>query len=229
MLYPMTREDVSSSAAPQFTDGLVISFHHLCKRGARKFWRSGLERSDLEQVAAIGLIKAARRYDVTMPTPFEAFAWFLIVGELMHHVRDYERAIRIPRRLLELERAFSRAHEALLVKLGREPSDPELASEIGVLVPALVELREAREAALPLRIDECGAERLAQRLPLALEDRILVDDAFAALSETERYVIVGVYVLGLSQLDIGRRLTISAKRVSRLHARALGRMRRACS
>jgi RNA polymerase sigma-B factor len=222
-------DDFASSRVSRSTDGLVASFQHLCKRGAHKFWRSGLERNDLEQVAAIGLIKAARRYDPTMPTPFEAYAWLMIVGELMHHVRDSERAIRIPRRLLSLERAFARAHEALLIALGREPSDAELAEAIGVLQPAIVELRHARELALPLRIDECGAERIALGTPLDLEDRILVNDAFAALAQNERYIIVGIYLLGLTQLEIGRRLDLSAKRVSRMHQAALGRMRGACA
>ena len=222
-------EDLTSCDASRSSDGLVMSFHHLCKRGARKFWRVGLERNDLEQVAAIGLIKAARRYDAATRTPFEAFAWLIIVGELMHHVRDRERAVRLPRRLLSLERAFTRAHEVLLARLSREPSDAELANELGVLTPAILELRSARGLSLPLSIDESAAERLPQRVAIELEDRILVNDAFAALSTNERYVIVGIYMLGLSQLDIGRRLAISAKRVSRLHAAALGRLQRACA
>ncbi len=227
MLYPIAND--ASSRVSCSTDGLVASFHHLCKRGAHKFWRSGLERNDLEQVAAIGLIKAARRYDATMPTPFEAYAWLMIVGELMHHVRDSEHAIRIPRRLLSLERAFTRAREALLVTLGREPSDTELAQALGVLEPAIVELHHARSLSTPLRIDECGAERIALGTPLDLADRILIDDAFAALTQHERYTIVGIYLLGLTQLEIGRRLDLSPKRVSRLHQAALGRMRGACA
>lgn len=228
MVHPIV-EDFASSRVSLSADGLVASFHHLCKRGAHKFWRSGLERNDLEQVAAIGLIKAARRYDPTMPTPFEAYAWLMIVGELMHHVRDSERAIRIPRRLLSLERASTRAHDALHATLGREPDDAELAEALGVLVPAVAEMRYARSIAMPLRIDDSGAERIALRAPLDLEDRILVNDAFAALTQTERYVIVGIYLLGLTQLEIGRRLALPAKRVSRLHRAALGRMRGACA
>jgi RNA polymerase sigma-B factor len=228
MLCPIV-DDFTSSRLPHSPDGLIASFHHLCKRGAHKFWRSGLERNDLEQVAAIGLIKAARRYDPAMPTPFEAFAWLTIVGELMHHVRDSERAVRIPRRLQSLERAAARAHEALLVLLGREPNDAELAEALGVLRPAIAELRHARSVAVPLRIDESGAERVALRQPLELEDRILFDDAFASLTQTERYVIVGIYVLGLTQIELGRRLAVSAKGVSRVHRAALARMRFACA
>ena len=228
MVCPINAEDFASPGVSLSPDRLVASFQHLCKRGAHKFWRSGLERNDLEQVAAIGLIKAARRYDATKPTPFEAYAWLMIVGELMHHVRDSEHAIRIPRRLQSLERAFSRTHERLLVTLGREPNDAELATALGVLVPAIAEMRRARSIATPLRIDDSGAERLAVLLPLELEDRMLVDDAFAALTRIERHVIAGIYLLGLTQLELARRLAVSAKRVSRVHQAALGRMRQAC-
>jgi RNA polymerase sigma-B factor len=228
MLCPISTENFVSPRTSLSPDGLVASFHHLCKRGAHKFWRSGLERNDLEQVAAIGLIKAARRYDATSPTPFEAYAWLMIVGELMHHVRDSERPIRIPRRLQSLERAFARTHDGLLATLGREPSDAELAEALGVLVPAITEMRQARALAVPLRIDDSGADRLAVQSPLGLEDRMLVDDAFAALTQTERHVIAGIYLLGLTQLEVARRLAVSAKRVSRIHRAALGRMRQAC-
>jgi RNA polymerase sigma factor (sigma-70 family) len=71
---------------------MILSYHYLCKRGARKFLRSDVERGDLEQVAAIALIKACDRYDDSLPTPFEAFAWISIVGELMNHLRSRKRA-----------------------------------------------------------------------------------------------------------------------------------------
>jgi len=51
-----------------------------------------MERGDLEQVAAVALIKACDRYDGSLPTPFEAYAWISIVGELMNHLRARKRA-----------------------------------------------------------------------------------------------------------------------------------------
>jgi len=52
--------------------------------------RPGLDKADLHQIAAIGLIKACDRYNPGVATPFEAFAWLFIIGELMHFVRDGE-------------------------------------------------------------------------------------------------------------------------------------------
>ncbi len=217
-----------ASAATQCgaSDRLVAAHYYLCKRGARKFWRSGLERSDLEQVAAIGLIKAARRYDERTATPFEAYAWLMIVGELMHYVRDHERPVRLPRRLRSLERHYARAHDALVGRHGREPGDGELAVELGVLEPTVRELRRSRDTAVTVGLDVL--ERTSRDDGgLDCDDRLLIESAFRDLSIVERRIIVGVYVLGLTQLELGRRLGISAKRVSRAHHIALRRMQRA--
>ena len=215
---------------PQYSNSpndLVVHFGYLCRRAARKFRRAGLERCDLEQVAAIGLIKASRRYDPAMLTPFEAYAWMMIVGELMHFVRDHERPIRVPRKLRTLERRYLTAHDALVHRLGREPNDDELARELGVSRETVVDMREARETATLAPLAD--AEMLAARdtTGIGFEDRLLVDTSFKALGTTEQRIIVGVYVLGLSQHEISRRLGISPKRVSRAHHAALGRMQRA--
>ena len=140
---------------------LVTSFSYLCGRAARKFLRSGLERCDLEQVAAIGLIKASRRYDAGTRTPFEAYAWLVIVGELMHYVRDYEFGIRIPRALLELEREVAAAQDALAVRLEREPTTAEIADVLGVSAMAVARARRIRSVARPL-----AGRRARRRRPL---------------------------------------------------------------
>lgn len=230
MVEPIFRKEPSPSVSSAATDRLVAAYHYLCRRGARKFLRSGLERSDLEQVAAIGLIKASRRYNVATRTPFEAYAWLMIVGELMHHVRDFERPIRLPRALRTLELRYTRAHDALLGRLGREPNDDELAIELGVLVTAIRELRRTRETAQTASLDALDTRDAFAPTPVDVEDRLLVDAAFRTLSIDERRIIAGVYILGLTQLEVGRRLGISPKQVSRAHQGALARMKHAwCS
>lgn len=83
-----------------------------------------------------------------------------------------------------------------------------------------------RESAQPLAIEEVGAVGLLDRDELSAEDHFLVRRAFGSLNDVERRVIAGRYVLGLTQLEIARRLGMSAKRISRLHRAALGRMYR---
>ena len=61
-------------------DRFVAEYWYLCRRAARRFKRRGLDPADLEQVGAIGLIKAVDRYDPEQRAPFEAYAWLLIIG-----------------------------------------------------------------------------------------------------------------------------------------------------
>lgn len=227
MVEPVFLKKIIPSVPSLAADQLVSAYHYLCRRGARKFWRSGLERSDLEQVAAIGLIKASRRYNEETRTPFEAYAWLMIVGELMHHVRDHERPIRLPRALRSLERRHTRAYDALLSRLGREPSDTELAAELGILVTEVRELRRTRETTMTADLDAADMRAAVAPTAVDAEDRLLVDAAFRTLSIDERRIIAGVYILGLTQLEVGRRLGISPKRVSRAHHGALARMKHA--
>jgi RNA polymerase sigma factor (sigma-70 family) len=67
-------------ATPLRRERIVAQYWYLCRRAARRFMRRGLDSADLEQVGAIGLIKAADRYDPLQKAPFEAYAWLLIVG-----------------------------------------------------------------------------------------------------------------------------------------------------
>jgi RNA polymerase sigma-B factor len=204
----------------------VADYGYLCRRGARKFWRPGLERCDLEQVAAIGLIKASRRFDPSTTTPFEAYAWLVVVGELGHYVRDFERIVRVPRRLRAFEPLFNRANDACTGRIGREPTDAELALEMGVLTETVGEIRRARESAAPVSLEDPAARALCDN-SLALEDRAMVDTAFRVLSVLERRIIVGTYVLRLTSLELGRTLGLSPRRISRIRRDALGRMQTA--
>src|ERR1700680_73459 len=112
-------------------ESLFASHRHLCRRGARRFLRRGLERADLEQAAAIGLLKARARYGARATHPFASYAWRLILGELSHHVRDHEHLVRPPRRLQQLERRYGAEWERLSGVLGREPIAAELAEAVG--------------------------------------------------------------------------------------------------
>ena len=71
---------------------LVAKYWYLCRRAARRFSRCGFERADLEQVGAIGLMKAVDRYRSPHGAPFEAFASLLVRGELLHYVRRGNRS-----------------------------------------------------------------------------------------------------------------------------------------
>ena len=212
---------------PDDRDRLITKHRYLCSRGARKFQRPGLDRADLEQVAAIGLIKACDRYDSALQTPFEAYAWLFIVGELMHHVRDHERIVRAPRRLRHLERRLLRAHEELVAQFGCEPNNEQLAKHAGIEPAEIHEVRRYREQAVSQSIDALPSGEL-QTLAYTIEhrdNRIMVDAALARLTVLERKIVLGIYAGGYNQIELAQRLGYSRRHVSRLHNAALKKMR----
>lgn len=208
-------------------DRLVGAYRHLQVRAARKFYRSGLDRADLEQIAAIGLLKACDRYDPALKTPFEAFAWLFIVGELMHYVRDYERMVRPPRRLRSLERRFAETAEQLMLELGRTPTTREVSNRLGVPCDEVEELARYREFAVPESLETLEAHKLrpCSYTIEGREDRMLLDAALAALTSTERTIILALYGTGYRQHEVAQRLGYSRRHISRLHRSALKKMR----
>lgn len=208
-------------------DDVIAAHLYLCRRGARKFRRTESEPADLEQVAAIGLVKATDAYRAERATPFEAYAWIMIVGELMHYVRDSERAIRVPRALRSLDRRYLAAWERLAARNHAEPTARQLACELDVSLDVVEELQTLRRSGWNPGDwrDGMRFERGAHDdRTLSLEDRIAVLVAVGELDHRERVIVLGTYGSGLSQTEIALMLRLSQSQVSKLHARALGKL-----
>lgn len=206
---------------------LIPQYGQLCVRAARKFLRPGLDRSDLQQTAAIGLLKACDRYDPSTSTPFEAFAWLFIIGELMHYVRDHERMVRPPRKLRKLEKQVHAAQEILTAEFAREPSTPELAVAVGVSAREIGDVYAYRNRAVAASLDTLHPHELgpATYTTDSADNALLVQHALAQLNATERQVVVALYAGGYSQLELAARFGYSRRHISRLHRRALKKMR----
>ena len=78
-------------------DQLVTAHLRLAETLARGFVSDADGLDDLRQVAAIGLLKAAERFDEARGVPFAAYAIPVIRGELRHHLRDHTWPVRVPR------------------------------------------------------------------------------------------------------------------------------------
>lgn len=206
---------------------LVAEYLYLCRRAAHRFMRRGLDRADLEQIGAIGLIKAADRYDPSQTAPFEAYAWLLIVGELMHHVRDGERVLRAPRGVRELDRRWSSAQRELYASLGREPSEDEIARSLGATPHDVREIRAFRASSRVLSFDSLyAAESRGSDCDFEeVLDRLTVDRILQALPALQRRIVTSIDIDGLSVVELAARLGYSRRHVTRLHRAALQRLK----
>src|SRR5437588_158653 len=123
------RESPSTGMSEE--DGLLQRWEPLARYLARRF--AGVaELEDLEQIARLALLRAARRFDPAYGTQFQTFAAHIILGDLRHYIRDQAPAIRIPRRWWELRPRLVRAREQLEQELGREPTIGEVAARLAV-------------------------------------------------------------------------------------------------
>jgi len=208
-------------------DAAVAEHRYLCRRAARRFLRAWLDRADLEQVAAIGLIKAVDRYDSAQSTPFEAYAWLLILGELMHYVRDSERLLRAPRRVRDLERRWVAAERELRTTLGREPRDADVAGFMNAAPADVRDVRDYRASgqiasfeSLPgsaWREDEAGFD--------VVVNAMAVERLLAALTPLEMQIVRSIHIDGMTIVELAKRLGYSRRHVTRLHRAAMLRLR----
>ena len=206
----------------------LVSRHlPLGRKLARRYTGNGEPLEDLVQVASVGLVAAARRFDPARGVPFAAYAAPTIDGELRRHLRDRSSTIRIPRREQELATTLRRAASVAAQRLGREASLAETAAAAGVSP------REAASALLcstfttSLADLERRASTAAEAEIEACEQRAFVEELLASLDPREREAVRLRFGADLSQIEIARRLRLSQSQTSRVLSAALEKLRRA--
>lgn len=99
---------------------------------AKKYYGCGLPLLDLIQEGNLGLIKAAEKYDGSKGFRFSTYATYWIRQAISRALGDQSRTIRIPANMVELLSKVKKASAELTQKLGRQPSDKEIAQHMGV-------------------------------------------------------------------------------------------------
>lgn len=215
-------------------ENTIVTEHLSMARSlANRFAGRGPERDDLYQVAYLGLVKAARRYDPDKGS-FASFAAPTVLGELKRHFRDRGWMVRPPRWVQELQVEIRRITEDRLQAHSDPPSDEELARLLDTDVGRIREARGARGCFAPRSIDTAPSEAarpLAESL--AVEDRSfeLAEDlaslgpACRRLDEADRRLLCLRFVEDRTQQDIADELGISQMQVSRRLRQIFDRLR----
>jgi RNA polymerase sigma-B factor len=214
---------------------LVERFLPLSRMLARRY-RAGDETDDLEQVAAIGLLKAIDRFEPERGLAFSTFAFPTIVGELKRHFRDRCWSVRVPRSMQELAARVEHVSHDLHGKLGRAPTVAELADGADTNVEQVLEALQVGGARWASSLDEPRREgeeddalgrEVAVEEPgfAAVDDSVIVDDLLRRLDPRDRLIVELRFREDLIQSQIGARLGISQMQVSRIIRRAIDQLR----
>ncbi|PXX60420.1 RNA polymerase sigma-B factor [Nocardia tenerifensis] len=210
----------------------------LAEHIARKFAGRGEAFDDLHQIARVGLVLAVDRFDVSRGSSFLSFAVPTIMGEVRRHFRDRTWAVRVPRRLKEIQQLIGPATETLSNRLGRVPTAREIAAELDVELTEITQALIARNgyqtnsiegitrddgenSALPVAAG-LGAEEPCYEL---LEQSMTVRPLIAALPERERRVLIMRFFESLTQAQIAEQLGVSQMQVSRILSKTLHTLR----
>jgi RNA polymerase sigma-B factor len=201
---------------------------------ARRFAGRGEPLDDLIQVATIGLVKAVDRFDPGREVEFSTYATPTIVGELKRHFRDKGWAVRIPRRLQELNLRLGTIISTLSQQEGRSPTVAEIADAAGTTEDEILEAMDSAHAYNLVSLDAAaGEEGLSLHEQLGddddtldlLEYRASLAPLLEQLPARERRMLYLRFFKGLTQSEIADRLGISQMHVSRLLARTLAVLR----
>jgi RNA polymerase sigma-B factor len=219
-----------------FENHLVLDYLDLAEALAARFQARGRDRADLNQVAYLGLVKAARGFDEARGASFPAYAAPTITGELKRYLRDRCWMVRPPRHVQDLRSELLRAEPALAQSLGRPPTSAELARELAVSPEAVNEATAAAASLHPDSLDAVDANTdtapLAETLssgedPLArLEELICLNQAIHELTAEDQELLYRRYFCEESQAELGRRFGVSQMQVSRRLSRVLVQLQR---
>jgi RNA polymerase sigma-B factor len=224
-------EHYRATGDPETREQLVERFLPLSRHLARKYI-SGNEREDVEQVAALGLLKAIERFDPGRGLAFTSFAVPTILGEVKRYFRDLGWTVRVPRSVQELVPRVERATEALTGTLGRTPTAEEVAQHCEVSVEDVLEARGSASAHRADSLDRPVAEEgEASRGDLMgdvdpgfhqVEQAVDVSRLLATLPEREQRIVRLRFEADLTQREIAEHVGLSQMHVSRLLRDALG-------
>ena len=225
-------------------DRLIVNYAPLVKYVAGRLG-SGLpahvDEGDLVSYGLLGLIGAIERYDPERDVKFETYAISRIKGSIIDELRAMD---WVPRSVRARARDIERAIAELEAKLGRAPSDEEIAEKLGLtqeeLADSLTDISRSSIAALDelWTVSSSGGDQIAlidtiedteapdpQATLSHTEMREAIADAIARLPEREKLVVTLYYYEELTLREIGEVLGVTESRVSQLHTKAILRLK----
>ena len=204
---------------------------------ARRYQGQGLSLGDLIQEGMLGLIRAVEKFDWRRGFKFSTYGTLWIRQSIQRGLANSGRTIRVPVHIGQRERKVRKAEQELAKKLGRDPTDAEIAIEAELTEELVLEAREiARHlTSLDQAVGEDGDTALGDLLP---SDRPQPDEEVGSslgdervrevvgqLPEDERKVVTLRFGLGgdepKSVRETGAELGMNAERTRRVEEEAL--------
>ena len=204
----------------------------------QRFDKRGESPDDLFQVGCIGLIKAISNFDPTKQVRFSTYGVPMIAGEVRRYLRDNS-AIRVSRSVRDVAYKVLQCKEAMILRLGREPTLEELSKELALPQEEISEALDAVCAPVSLYdpVYSDGGDPLTvmdqvrdhKNTEGNWMDHITLRNAFGNLGDREKQILSLRFYDGKTQMEVAGTLGISQAQVSRLEKGAINAMRKSIS
>ncbi|MEM0952123.1 MAG: FliA/WhiG family RNA polymerase sigma factor [Cyanobacteria bacterium P01_H01_bin.74] len=221
---------------------IILNYLHLVRYVVSRMpitLPSSITSEDLVSYGTMGLMEAVERFDPERGLKFETYAVTRIRGSIIDQLRFQD---WVPRGVKRRSKELSQAMQELEETLGRQPTDDELASKLGVTKKRLnVILSETQNYMVSLD-DSLGNDGSGSSLQVLdmVEDKNSPDPqgeyeaeelkhnlikAIAGLPEREKLLIALYYHENMTLKEIGEIISVSESRACQLHAQAILRLR----
>lgn len=238
---PQLVEDIVIT--PENREAIILEYAPMIKYVASRIalrLPPHIEVDDLISVGVLGLMDAIGKYDPNRGAKFKTYAEFRVRGAILDELRSMD---WVPRSVRQKATSVDAVVQKLQAKLGRPPSDEEVAEEMGVSLDeffrtlnqtqnipilSLEDLGIAKESGEQKSLLDClaGKSDSDPQTQLRLNElKEIIAKAIDTLPEKERLMISLYYYEELTMKEIGEILSITESRVSQIHSKAVFRLR----
>lgn len=213
-------------------DELVNSYLYIAEILSRKFVNRGIEYDDIYQVACMGIVYAAERFDPQKGIKFATYATPTVLGEIRRYFRDKGSFIKIPRKLYEV---FYKAEKIRRNTAADKASAAEVARILNIPKETILEAYEMGDLSFIHSLENeayaDGHMSLSNVLGreddrfMMIENKDFTHYCFSKLTEKEKDFVKKRYYEEYSQKDIAEQWKVSQMYISRFEKKLLKKLR----